>query len=484
MTTVDEKAGTGDAVQVAVLVHHPAQQFVHGFRLLANSPELRVRTYFWDAASEGMFDPGFGRHVRWEADLHSGYDWWSPPRMKLGWRRWSEVLRQLRHDRPEVVLCYGWGCPIAKVGILFSRMTGTPILYYGDSNRRTANDRWRAGLSGLARRVVLRSAAGAISIGAANRDFYLAHGLRPDQVHDGVLPADVESFAAAAADRRARDHAPVIDRPLIIGFAGKFIAIKAADDLIEAAARLPRDRRWELWLVGDGAERARLENLVTRRGLAERVRFLGFRNTNEMPDLIAAMDVLVMPSRREPRGLVAVEAMAAEVATIVSSATGVWGPGDLVQHKHTGLVYPVGNIPALTSWLRRLLEDDAFRTALAARGQARALACGPQDFATTTTAALLATVRRAAASASAGRPPRSRRRVMSPGIDAPANTTRVRELLSPHGHSFCNAELPPDTRRPPEELPAALLSLPPQGATRPSSEPLPTTHQRLPGSKQ
>jgi glycosyltransferase involved in cell wall biosynthesis len=392
VTTVGKKAGTEDAVQVAVLVHHPAQQFTQGFRLLANSPELRVRTYFWDAAREGMFDPGFGRHVRWQANLHSGYDWWSPPRTVLGLRRWSAILRQLRHDRPEVMVCYGWGCAIVRVGILFGRITRTPLLYYADSNRRTSGG-WRAGLRGLALRFILRSAAGAISIGAANRDFYLAHGLRPDLIHSGVLPADVEAFATAADGRRARDHAAGADRPLIIGFAGKFLAIKAADDLIEAAARLPRDRRWELWLVGDGAERSRLESLVTRRGLAERVRFLGFRNTDEMPDLIAAMDMLVMPSRREPRGLVAVEAMAAGVATIVSSATGVWGPGDLVQHEHTGLVYPVGNIPALTSWLRRLLEDHAFRRALAARGQARALACGPQDFATTTTAALVATAR-------------------------------------------------------------------------------------------
>jgi hypothetical protein len=47
-----------------------------------------------------------------------------------------------------------------------------------------------------------------------------------------------------------------------------------------------------------------------------------------------------------------------------------------------------------------------------------------------------------------------------------------------------SAELPADTRRPPEEVLAALLALPPQGTTRASSEHLPTTHQRLSGSKQ
>jgi glycosyltransferase involved in cell wall biosynthesis len=108
---------------------------------------------------------------------------------------------------------------------------------------------------------------------------------------------------------------------------------------------------------------------------------------------MSAMDILVMPSRREPRGLVAIEAMAAGAATIVSSATGVWGAGDVIQHEHTGLVYPAGDVDRLAHCLSRLMSDVTFRKRLARDGRAAALRCGPRDFAVTAATSLAATAR-------------------------------------------------------------------------------------------
>jgi glycosyltransferase involved in cell wall biosynthesis len=116
-----------------------------------------------------------------------------------------------------------------------------------------------------------------------------------------------------------------------------------------------------LWLIGDGPLRSHLEALVRQHDLTRRVRFLGFRNSHEVPTVMADLDILVLPSRREARGLVAVEAMVSGAATIVSSATGVWGPGDMLQHEETGLVYSVGEIDALTASLLRLMDDPALR---------------------------------------------------------------------------------------------------------------------------
>lgn len=381
-----------DPVRAVVLIDHPIQHFAPALRTLTSRSDVRVRAYYWHDAADGMPDPAFGRHVRWNVDLHSGYDWWAPPAGRSRWHRTGALLRELRRHRPELILCFGWHSPIARLGILFARLTGTPLLYYGDTNGRIPTRGWRGRLRRLVLRRLFRWSAGAISTGTFNHDFYLAHGMSARHIHPGVVPTDVEEFRAASTDRSRAGT--MSDRPLVIGFAGKFVPSKGLDDLVRAAAELPRDRRWALWVIGDGPQRPDIERLVTRFGLDDRVWLLGFRNTDELPALMGSVDIMVMPSRQEPRGLVAVEAMAAGAATVVSSATGLWGTGDVVAHEHTGLVYPAGDVAALTAVLRRLIDDPDLRTRLASAGQERALAYGPRQFAASTAVALASTARR------------------------------------------------------------------------------------------
>jgi glycosyltransferase involved in cell wall biosynthesis len=178
---------------------------------------------------------------------------------------------------------------------------------------------------------------------------------------------------------------------VIIGFAGKFVPDKAPQDLINAAARLPRDRHWQLWLIGDGPLRVALESLARELGLTNRVQFHGFKNTDELPALLAQIDVMVVPSHKDFRVLVTIEAMVAGSAMVVSSGTAVWGAGDLIQNDKTGLVYPASDVDVLTTCLRRLVEDSALRKRLAKSGRAQALSFGPQNFAAMTAAALVST---------------------------------------------------------------------------------------------
>lgn len=386
-------AGDTDPVRAAVLVGQPIQHFAPGLRLLARQPRLRARVYYWDPATDGRYDPGFGRHVRWRTDLHSGYDWWAPPQDGSAVRRGAAAWRRLRTDRPEVILSFGWASPIARTGITFAHATATPLLYYGDSNWHAPAGAGPRRLRRIVLRSLFRRAAGAVSTGAFNREFYIAHGLDPALIHPGVYPVDVAGFHAAAQGRRPAGTGD--GRGPVIGFAGKFTPIKAAQDLIEAVARLPRDRPWELRLIGDGPLRPRLQAAVAGHDLGDRVHFLGFRNTDELPRLMSEIDIMVMPSRREPRGLVPIEAMAAGAAVVVSSATGVWGPGDAVHHGQTGLVYPAADVAALTAHLWQLMRDPGLTRRLASAGQARALSFGPDDFATTVAAALVTTARKA-----------------------------------------------------------------------------------------
>lgn len=141
---------------------------------------------------------------------------------------------------------------------------------------------------------------------------------------------------------------------------GRLHANKAFDVLIEALAEVPG--AW-LWLAGEGPERTALARLAAERGVAERVRFLGWRE--DTLALFAACDVFVCPSRHEPLGNVVIEAWAQERPVVAAASL---GPKELIRPEANGLLVPVDDAPALARALRRLLDDRALAARLAAGG--------------------------------------------------------------------------------------------------------------------
>jgi glycosyltransferase involved in cell wall biosynthesis len=145
-----------------------------------------------------------------------------------------------------------------------------------------------------------------------------------------------------------------------------------------------------LVLVGDGEERAHLERQAADLGITDHVRFAGFRNQSELPAFFRLATVFVLPSRHEPWGLIVNEAMASGCPVIVSSDVGchpdlipantaLGGPfiaRTLSDERGTttalpGLVYPVGDIPALTAALRRVLATPETAAQMSAAARAR-----------------------------------------------------------------------------------------------------------------
>jgi glycosyltransferase involved in cell wall biosynthesis len=344
-----------------------------------------VHVCYWSVVKR-VRDAGFDRSVTWDVDLLQGYPWSAPEpgRPVPGRIRW--LVRQLRAPRPQVVICYGWASPIARLSLLYCMVARIPVVLYGDTTwQHSARGRHRV-VRALVLGMLMRASTGAVSTGAFNREFYISHGMDPRRIWPGVCPADTDLFGMARAESPAGPGSA--RTPLRIGFAGKLIARKGADELLRAAARLPSAQAWSVTVVGDGPLRPELQALAAALGLADRVTFRGFANTTEMPKLLAAFDVMVVPSRRDMRVLVTIEAMAAGAAVIVSDATAVWGPGDLVEDGVSGLVYQSGDPAALARQLSRLLEDPGLLAALRRHGAARAAEFGPAAFARTMASAI------------------------------------------------------------------------------------------------
>lgn len=123
----------------------------------------------------------------------------------------------------------------------------------------------------------------------------------------------------------------------------------------------------ELWVVGDGAERSRLESLAHQLHLAERVSFLGVRY--DVPDLLQAAGVAWLLSSNEGMPMAALEAMASGIPLI---ATDVFGTRDLVQHETNGLLVPLDQPEAVADATDRLWQATPLRQHLIAGGLATA----------------------------------------------------------------------------------------------------------------
>ena len=132
---------------------------------------------------------------------------------------------------------------------------------------------------------------------------------------------------------------------------------KGIDVLLEALAQLAAEGLAPaLWIAGEGAERATLERLATRRHLTEQVRFLGQRD--DVADLIQASDLVVLPSRLEGLGVAALEAMALGRPVVGSN---IGGLAEAVEDECTGLLVPPESPASLTAALARLIRDPALR---------------------------------------------------------------------------------------------------------------------------
>jgi glycosyltransferase involved in cell wall biosynthesis len=156
-----------------------------------------------------------------------------------------------------------------------------------------------------------------------------------------------------------------------IGYVGRIVREKGISDLIQALALLPD--RCVLVLVGGGEFLRDAEQLAKQLGVASRIRWIQQVSSLQVPEYMNILDVLVLPSRttrrwKEQFGRVLIEAMACETPVVGSSSAEIPHViGD------AGLVFPEGDVAALTEHLRRLYDSPDLVALFGARGRDRVL---------------------------------------------------------------------------------------------------------------
>jgi len=201
-------------------------------------------------------------------------------------------------------------------------------------------------------------------------------GSRVQVIPNGV---DLRRFDPATGDRAAR-RAVIGLRPgdRALGVIAQLTPWKGQDDAIEALALVRRRHpQARLILIGEAKFLARdtrfdnkaFEATLVRRarelGVLDAVTFLGERP--DIPELVHALDVVLVPSWEEPFGRSVIEGMAMHRAVL---ATDVGGPGEIIDHGATGLLAPPKDPAAWAAHIGRLLDDDALRTRIGTAARA------------------------------------------------------------------------------------------------------------------
>ena len=186
-------------------------------------------------------------------------------------------------------------------------------------------------------------------------------------IHSAVEPPVGLPGAAGRAAARARFG---VGGELAIGIVAAHETRKGHDVLLHALARLRRDGIAMCCLVcGDGSRRAQLESLAQGLGIADAVRFLG--EQRQVADVLAALDVFVLPSRHEGLGVAILEAMAMALPVVASDVGGI---PEIVDAGRTGVLVPPEDAAALASAIAALDRDRALAYQMGAAGRARVLA--------------------------------------------------------------------------------------------------------------
>jgi len=181
----------------------------------------------------------------------------------------------------------------------------------------------------------------------------------------GLAPGSI-TYDDRAVDAMARG-------PVLL-FVGRFTSVKRLPLLLEAfaAAQAQTTAHATLVLVGGHPGEWEGEHPADTIARLQRddVLLAGWHNQSELPELLAAADLLVLPSARESFGQVIVEAMGCGVAPVAAASL---GPAQIIDDGHTGWLFDIDDAQALTAALVQAIDDEPERRRRAAAAERAAL---------------------------------------------------------------------------------------------------------------
>ena len=264
------------------------------------------------------------------------------------------LARRLHAETPFDVVDAQFFFPDGPAAMRIAQALGPPfsIKARGADIHHWGHQRWTAGEV----RAAGAAADGLLAVSAAMKRDMIALGMAADKIRVHYTGVDLDAFRPG--DRAALKAEMGLHPGPLIASVGALIPRKGQKLLIEALVALPDAT---LALAGQGPDRGELETLARTKGVAGRVHFLGNLPHEALPNLLAAADVMALPSASEGLANAWVEALACGTPIVISDAGGA---AELLDRPAAGRIVarePVAIAGAIAGLLASPPASDAVR---------------------------------------------------------------------------------------------------------------------------
>jgi glycosyltransferase involved in cell wall biosynthesis len=285
------------------------------------------------------------------------------------------LARLIRRERPQILHTHtAKAGTVGRVAAMLAGSRRPPIVvhtFHGHVLRGYFGP-WRSLLFRLLERWLAARTTALIAVSPQVRDDLVSLGIAPRE-RFAVIRLGIELDERIAAEQNgrveSRRYLGIPEDRFAVGWIGRMTAVKRTDDVLVAFKRL-RESGVEatLCMVGDGPDRAGLEQRAHELGIVRDTLFLGYQE--DVAPFYAAFDALVLPSSNEGTPVSVIEALGAGRPVV---ATRVGGVPDVVRDGEDGFLVEPGATDELAERLAQLARDPALRERMGKQGRERVL---------------------------------------------------------------------------------------------------------------
>jgi glycosyltransferase involved in cell wall biosynthesis len=366
--------------RVLAIASHPVQYLPPLLRRLTQHPQLNLSVAYCSLrGAQRAYDPDFKTDVQWDIPLLDGYSWREVPNRGPADSSFLHLFNPglwslIRNGHFDAVLSYlSYRCASFWIAFSACRLSRTAFLFGTDASSMVPRDAsaWKLRFKSAFWPHLYSWADQVLAPSTPTRELMLSLGIPAERVT--LVPYSVDNSwwmdCSASVDRDAiRANWGAAPSTCVILFCGKLQPWKRPLDVLRAFAQA-RLSDAVLVYAGEGALRSRLEQEACCLAVSDRVRFLGFQNQSELPSVYTAADLMVLPSEYEPFAVVVNEAYCCGCAVIASDHVGA--ARDLILPVDQTLVYPCGNVQALSAILVELSGNPGRLRMLGDKGRER-----------------------------------------------------------------------------------------------------------------